>query len=64
MGFEKKVLNVVAKVTEDATFQYGTLFVNCTPRQATKIETVLIEEMKCGIIVTPQGNGEFSFDFC
>jgi hypothetical protein len=67
MGFEKKVLDVVAKVVkqdETAGFSYGTLFVSgITAKEAAKIETKLIDAFKCGIIVSPQPNSEFSFDF-
>jgi hypothetical protein len=67
MGFEKRVLEVVGKVIgqdETAEFAYGTLFVpSISPKQAAKIETALIETFKCGVIVSPQPNSEFSFDF-
>lgn len=66
MGFEKKVLDVVAKVVKQddtANFAYGTLFVpGITAKQAAKIETKLIEAFKCGIIVSKVAE-EFSFDF-
>lgn len=67
MSFEKQVLAKVSNITtKHAIFVYGTLFVCCTPKEAAKIETMLIEEYKCGIIVTPQRHedSEFSFDFC
>lgn len=67
MGFETVVLNKVAKVLKNdnsASFAYGTLFVNCTPKEAAKIETALSKIPGTGIIVTAQGNtGEVSFDF-
>lgn len=66
MAFEKQVLENVSKVTDKhAIFVYGTLFVCCDAKEATKIETMLIDEYKCGIIVTPQRHedSEFSFDF-
>ena len=68
MGFETVVLDKVAKVLKSdnrASFAYGTLFVNCTPKEASKIETVLFKVTSGGIIVTAQKNGtdEFSFDF-
>jgi len=67
MSFEKTVLAVVAKVVKQdntAAFAYGTLFVpEITAKEAAKIETNLIKSLKCGIIVTPQPNNEFSFDF-
>lgn len=66
MGFEKRVLDVVGKVLKEddtANFAYGTLFVpGVTAREAVKIETALIKEFRCGVIVTPSA-GEFAFDF-
>ena len=65
MGFETKVLDIVAEVLENnrsAEFFYGTMFVDCTPRQAAKIETALIDAMNLRMIVS-QSNSEFSFDF-
>lgn len=59
MSFEKRVLSVVS---QPAKFEYGTLFVECTAKEAAKLETVLIEEFKCGIIVSDTGS-EFAFDF-
>lgn len=65
MSFEKRVLAVVASVIgqdDTAAFAYGTLFVpSITPKQAAKIETALGQFG--GVIVTPQPNSEFSFDF-
>jgi len=67
MSFEKSVLAKVSQVVESskAIFAYGTLFVCCTPKEAAKIETLLLTSLKCGIIVTPQRHedSEFSFDF-
>lgn len=66
MSLEKVVLAKVAKVLKTdkvAYFAYGTLFVpGVTSREAAKIETALISELRCGIIVTPSA-GEFAFDF-
>jgi hypothetical protein len=66
MSFEKKVLAVVGKVLKQddtAAFAYGTLFVpEITARQAAQIETALIENFKCGVIVSSTPN-EFAFDF-
>lgn len=66
MGFEKRVLTVVDKVLKQddtASFAYGTLFVpEITAKQAAKIETALIKEFRCGVIVSPVAN-EFAFDF-
>lgn len=65
MGFEKRVYDVVETVAPNAmaAFSYGTLFVTGVPREITKIETALNEYLSCGVIVTPQGNNEYSFDF-
>ena len=68
MSFEKVVLDKVAKVLKEdrkAIFVYGTLFVCCSPKQAAKIETKLIDELKCAIVVSAQRHedSEFSFDF-
>lgn len=66
MGLEAVVLAKVAKVLKTekvAYFAYGTLFVpGVTARDAAKIETALIKELRCGVIVTPSA-GEFAFDF-
>lgn len=65
MGFETKVLNVVDEVLGGqvfAKFEYGTLFVECTPRQAAKLESALIESFVCGVIVSAIEE-EFAFDF-
>jgi hypothetical protein len=52
-------------------FFAGTLFVTCTPREAALIETMIIDEYKCGVVVsTPfnvvvspmRGTNEFAFD--
>lgn len=67
MSFEKQVLAKVSKITNASSiFVCGTLFVGCTAKEAAKIETMLIEEYKCGIIVIPSRHEdpEFSFDFC
>ena len=66
MSFEKKALtivnNIIAKNT--ASFCNGTLFVEeISGKQAVKIETALIENFKCGIIVSSQSVAGFSFDF-
>jgi hypothetical protein len=69
MAFEKTVLEQVRKVmntTESsnwcAEFKYGTLFVECTAREAAKIETRLLKMLNCGIIVS-NIDGEFAYDF-
>lgn len=66
MGFEKHVLQTVEPIagSDSAAFYNGTLFVSdCTALQAARIETALIEHFRAGVIVSPQGTGEFSFDF-
>jgi len=45
-----------------ATMYAGTLFVECSGRTAAKIETALIDELKCGVRVSKVGN-EYAFDF-
>lgn len=65
MGFEKVVLDKVEDVlgTDNlAYFAYGTLAVECSAREAAKIETALAEVVNCGIIVSSAGD-EFMFDF-
>jgi len=65
MGFEKRVLDKVADVLGDAKsaeFTCGTLFVDCSATEAAKIETMLIELTRGGIIVS-KTPAEFAFDF-
>lgn len=65
MGFEKVVLNEVVEVLgEDvnASFTCGTLFVECSTRDAVRLETALLEKLSCGIILSRVGN-ESSYDF-
>ncbi len=65
MGFEKVVLDKVEDVlgTDNlAYFAYGTLAVECSAKEAAKIETALAEVVNCGIIVSSAGD-EFLFDF-
>jgi hypothetical protein len=64
MGFEKRVLGQVAKVVGEgkAAFTNGTLFVECTVPEAVRIETVLLEYVDCGIILSRVGD-ESAFDF-
>ena len=65
MSFEKRVLEVVDKtvgVEVFSKFECGTLFVECTPREAAKIETALLKVVVSGIIVSDVF-GEFAFDF-
>ena len=46
----------------DINFYAGTMFAVCDARQAAKVETALIEALKCGVIVSKVGP-EFAFDF-
>lgn len=66
MGLEKVALEVVAKIVKQddtAYFAYGTMFVpGITAAQAAKIETALIDKLRCGIIVSKAAE-EFCFDF-
>lgn len=65
MGFEKRVLDVVAEVLKSdnsAAFTCGTLFVECTAKEAAKVETALLEATACGVVVSGVGT-EFAFDF-
>lgn len=66
MGFETKVLSIVADILENdrsADFYSGSMFVDCTASQAAKIETKLLEVLSCGIIVSPNPFNKFAFDF-
>lgn len=67
MSFEKRVLVVVRKVmaavpSYSAEFVNGSLFVQCTVREAVKLETALLKELRCGIILS-RIDGESAFDF-
>jgi hypothetical protein len=64
MGFEKTVLVEVAKIVADkkASFTNGTLFVECSIEEAVKIETALLKNVKCGIILSRVGD-ESAYDF-
>ena len=64
MGFEKRVLGVVAKVVGEgkAEFTNGTLFVECTVPEAVRIESALLEYVDCGIILSRVGD-ESAYDF-
>ena len=48
--------------SEDVNFYGGSMFVFCDSKQAAKIETALIEALKCGVIVSKIGP-EYGFDF-
>jgi hypothetical protein len=64
MGFEKRVLDVVAKVVGEgkAAFTNGTLFVECSIPEAVRIESALLEYVDCGIILSRVGD-ESAYDF-
>lgn len=62
--FESKVLNTVKEVLGEVTasFTCGCLFVECSVPEGVKLETALLKEMKCGIILSRIG-GESAYDF-
>ena len=65
MGFEAKVLDIVDSVIPVVVYSRffnGTLFVECTAREAAKLESAFIEALPCGVIVSSV-EGEFAFDF-
>lgn len=65
MSFEKRVLSRVTDVLgseTQASFTCGTLFVVCSPRDASMLETALNEVTNGGIIVS-KTPAEFAFDF-
>jgi hypothetical protein len=65
MAFEKMVLDVVATVLKSdnqAEFTSGTLFVECSVKEAIKIETALLKKVNCGIILSRVGS-ESAYDF-
>lgn len=67
MSFEKRVLTVVRKVLRElpsyeANFVNGSLFVACSVKEAVKLETALLKELRCGIVLSRVGD-ESAFDF-
>jgi len=65
MGFETKVLSIVADILEDdrsAGFYNGSMFVDCSARQATVIKSKLLDQLACDIMVS-RASGEYAFDF-
>ena len=64
MGFEKRVLSVVSEVLPEAVAEFfnGSLFVECPVADAVKLETTLLCELRCGIILSRAGDVS-SFDF-
>lgn len=65
MGFEKKVLNVVAKVTDvHAYFAYGTLFLETQDSKiATDVFFKLCDDVTAAISYGKCGPTETSYDF-
>ena len=66
MGFETVVLNKVAKVLGDdksASFEYGTLFVNCEESEARKVFHTLSKDYGLGKVRVSKTPLEFAFDF-
>lgn len=51
-----------SEVAQTATMYAGTLFVKCNSYSAAKIQTALIEKLKCGVILSKVGP-ETAFDF-
>jgi hypothetical protein len=67
MSFEKVVLATVREVLVDvpsyaANFMNGSLFVECSVKEAVKLETALLAKLRCGIVLSRVGN-ESAFDF-
>jgi hypothetical protein len=67
MSFEKRVLGKVREVLSavpeySAEFVNGSLFVACSVADAVRLETALLKELRCGIILSRVGD-ESSFDF-
>ena len=50
------------QVANTAQMYAGSLFVTCSARDAAKIETALINNLNCGVIVSKVGP-EYTFDF-
>ena len=66
MGFEKQVLDVVAKVVENdrmASFFCGTLSVVCTAAEANRIAQKLTKELNTRIQISEDGSYGYLFDF-
>ena len=65
MGFEKVVLDKVAKILKSdnqASFFYGTLSVVCNENEARKIYHRLTKE-QYKVQVSPDGSYGYNFDF-
>jgi hypothetical protein len=66
MGFEKQVLDVVAKVVENdrmASFFCGTLSVVCTASEANRIARKLTKELSTRVEISADGSYGYLFDF-
>ena len=66
MGFEKKVLEVVAKTIgaeTEARFFNGSLFVECTVAEAVKLETKMLKTLNCGIVMCRESKSTTAYDF-
>jgi hypothetical protein len=66
MGFEKQVLDVVAKVVKHdnlAGFFCGTLSVVCTASEANRIASKLTKELGTRIQISEDGSYGYLFDF-
>jgi len=66
MGFETTVLNKVSNVLgegNNAAFEYGTLFVNCTEDEARKVFHKLSKDFGLGKVRVSKTPAEFAFDF-
>ena len=65
MGFEKVVLDKVAKVLKEdrkAYFAYGTLFVEATEKDARRVFSMLCKEYNWKVQPSKVGD-EFAYDF-
>jgi hypothetical protein len=66
MGFEKVVLDKVAKVLKDehaASFFCGSLSVICNEREAYKVLTILNRDFDNKVEMSPDGSYGYIFDF-
>jgi hypothetical protein len=66
MGFEKVVLDKVAKIVKSdnlAGFYCGTLSVVCTAAEANRIAKKLSKELDTKIQISPDGSYGYLFDF-
>jgi hypothetical protein len=66
MGFEKVVLDKVAKVLKDehaASFFCGSLSVICNEREAHKVLTILNRDFDNKVEMSPDGSYGYIFDF-